>query len=357
MAAAPETLTSPRAEALPALINTEAELDDLLTQPSAALVAFIKTVSSPLVVLGAGGKMGPTLAVLARRAAALAGYSLDVVAASRFQDRAARQWLEAQGVQTVSCDLLDAASLAALPDARHVIYLVGLKFGTAQNPAVTWAMNTLVPARVCERYGRARIVALSTGNVYPLTEISQGGSVETDPLTPLGEYANAAVGRERLFEFYSQRDKTPIALLRLYYAVELRYGVLVDIARYVQSGQPIPLANGHFNCIWQKDANEMTLRALAQASAPPLVLNLCRPEILSVRDVAMQLGRHLERAPRFAGQEAATAFVGNAARMIETLGSPSVPVEAMLRWIAHWTKRGGRHLDKPTHFETRDGRY
>jgi nucleoside-diphosphate-sugar epimerase len=350
-------MTGPHSEALPALINTEVELDDLLTRPSAALVAFIKSVSSPLVVLGAGGKMGPTLAVLARRAAALAGHPLDVVAVSRYQDGAARQWLEAQGVRTVSCDLLDAASLAGLPEARHVIYLVGLKFGTAQQPELTWAMNTVVPTRVCERYARARIVALSTGNVYPLTEVRRGGSVESDPLTPLGEYANAAVGRERLFEFYARRAATPVALLRLYYAVELRYGVLVDIARYVQSGEPIPLANGHFNCIWQGDANEMILRALTHASAPPLILNLCRPEVLSVRDVATELGRQLDRAPRFEGQEATTAFVGNAARMVERLGSPSVPVEVMLRWIAHWMKRGGRQLDKPTHFETRDGRY
>jgi nucleoside-diphosphate-sugar epimerase len=357
MPAASQTMTDPQTEPWPALINTEAELDDLLTRPSSALVAFIKTVSSPLMILGAGGKMGPTLAVLARRAAALAGHPLEVVAASRFQDGAARSWLERQGVRTIACDLLDAASVAALPEARHVIYLVGLKFGTAQNPAMTWAMNTLVPARVSERYAQAHLVALSTGNVYPLTEVSRGGSVETDALTPLGEYANAAVARERLFQFYSQRHKTPVALLRLYYAVELRYGVLVDIARFVLSGQAIPLANGSINCIWQGDANEMILRALAHASAPPCVLNLCRPEILSVRDVAMEFGRQLECAPRFAGQETATALLGNTTRMVEALGSPTVPVATMVRWIAHWVKRGGRNLDKPTHFETRDGHY
>ena len=341
----------------PDCIQTEPELDELLTRPSERLVAFIKSVSSPLLVLGAGGKMGPTLAVLARRAAEAAGHPLDIVAVSRFSNPAAREWLEARGVKTVSCDLLDATAISRLPDASNLIYLVGLKFGTAQNPAATWAINTLVPARVCERFPRSRIVALSTGNVYPQSEVSRGGSVETDPLTPLGEYANAAVGRERIFEFYSRRQNTPVTLLRLFYAVELRYGVLADIARKVHTGEPIALANGYFNCIWQRDANELLLRSLSLPMAPASVYNLCRPEIFSVRETATRFGELLGCAPVFSGSETATAFLGKAAQLCAALEAPATPMENILRWTAQWVKQGGHDLGRPTHFEVRDGNY
>ncbi|MBI3848758.1 MAG: NAD-dependent epimerase/dehydratase family protein [Verrucomicrobia bacterium] len=342
---------------LPEQIETEEQLDELLTRPSATLLDFIKTVSSPLVVLGAGGKMGPTLAVLAKRAATAANHPLDVIAVSRFSDTRARQWLESQGVRTLSCDLLAERAVKQLPEAENLIYMVGLKFGTGQNPAATWAMNTIVPARVMERYPRARLVALSTGNVYPLTEVSRGGSVETDPLTPLGEYANATVGRERIFEFYSCAQDTPVALLRLFYAVELRYGVLVDIGRKVSTGQPIELANGYFNCIWQRDANDLVLRALSLTSSPPSVWNLCRPEIFSVRAVAARFGELFGRPPQLVGKEAPTSLIGNPTRLCAQLGRPSVQLETMLRWIAHWLKQGGRNLGRPTHFEVRDGNY
>ena len=343
--------------AMPVRIESEKQLEDLLTAPSAALVEFIKTVSSPLIILGAGGKMGPTLAVLAKRAAVTANHPLDVVAVSRFSDRDSRQRLEAQGVKTVSCDLLDTEAVARLPDAENLIYLVGLKFGTAQNPSATWAMNTIVPARVAEHFRSARIVALSTGNVYPMSVNSSGGSIETDALTPLGEYANAAVGRERVFEFYSRKQNTPVVLLRLFYAVELRYGVLVDIARMVHERQPIPLANGSFNCIWQGDANEMILRALALAVSPPAVFNLCRPEIFSVRETAEHFGQLLGRPPQFTGSESPIALLGNAARVCGVMGTPATPLDTMLGWVAEWVRSGGRSLGRPTHFEVRDGDY
>jgi nucleoside-diphosphate-sugar epimerase len=351
----PPASPADRAQAHQHFIGTEQELEEVLTRPGAGLINFIKELSSPLLILGAGGKMGPTLCVLARRAAEAAGHRLDVVAVSRFSDDSARRWLEERGVKTASCDLLN--SLDRLPDALNIIYLVGLKFGTAQNPSATWAMNTLVPTRVCERYPRSRIVALSTGNVYPLSEVSRGGSVESDPLTPLGEYANAAVARERIFEFHSSRNGTDVALLRLFYAVELRYGVLVDLARKVLSGEPIPLANGSFNCIWQGDANEMILRSLALVTSPPAAFNLCRPEIFPVRQIAAQLGELLGRAPIFTGSESATALLGNPSRICATLGPPSTPLGTMLRWTAHWAKQGGRDLGRPTHFEVRDGNY
>jgi nucleoside-diphosphate-sugar epimerase len=350
-------MTSQNPTALPGYIDTEPALEELLSRPSASLVQFMQTLSSPLIVLGAGGKMGPTLAMMARRAAGLARHPLEVIAVSRFSDTRARLSLEQQGVKTVCCDLLDTGSLQRLPEADNVIYLVGLKFGTAKSPATTWAMNTIVPAAVADRYRTSRLVALSTGNVYPLTDVERGGSVESDPLTPLGEYANAAVGRERIFEFYSRRHHTPVALVRLYYAVELRYGVIVDLARKVHAGEPIDLANGYFNCIWQGDANDLILRALSLAGSPPSVWNLCRPEIYSVRSVTSRLGELLARAPRFSGSESATAFLGNATRLCAALGPPPTPLDPILAWTAHWVKQGGRDLGRPTHFEVRDGKY
>ena len=340
-----------------ATIQDEPELEDVLTRLSAGLVDFVRTLAGPLLILGAGGKMGPTLAGLAKRAADVGGHRLDVVAVSRFGDAQSRQWLEARGVKTLSCDLLDAAAVGRLPDAENIIYLVGLKFGTALTPANTWAINTLVPARVCERYPHSRLVALSSGNVYLPSPVKRGGSLESDPLTPAGEYANSVVGRERLFEFYSQRNGTAIALLRLCYAVELRYGVLVDLARKVYADEPIPLTTGSFNCIWQGDANDLILRALPLAASPPSVWNLCRPEGFSVRAVATRLGELMQRTPHFVGEEAETALLANASQLCARLGSPPTGLETMLAWVARWVQSGGRDLGRPTHFEVRDGKY
>lgn len=342
---------------LPEYLRTESELDGLLTRPASALVESIRAVSSPLLLLGAGGKMGPTLAVLARRAAEEARHALEVIAVSRFSNPAARQWLEEKGIKTLALDLLDSRSFEQLPEAGNILYLAGTKFGTEANPSATWAINTIPPSRLSERYPRARIVALSTGNVYPLSEVNRGGSLEADALTPFGEYANAAVARERVFEYYSRRHGTSIALLRLYYAVELRYGVLVDIARQILAGAPVPLATGYFNCIWQGDANEMILRALALTASPPSVWNLCRPEIFSVRAIATRLGELLDRPVTFDGTEAPTALLGNASKLRTRLGQPSLPIDTVLRWTAYWIQHSGRNFGKPTHFEQRDGKY
>lgn len=339
------------------VVNTEAELNELLTRPGPALVEAIRTYSGPLVILGAGGKMGPSLALLAKRAAEAAGHSLEVLAVSRFTDARAQKELESGGVKTLSLDLLEAKSVAQLPETQNVIYLVGLKFGTSQNPGATWAMNTIVPARVLEFYSKARIVALSTANVYPLTPWRLGGAVESTPLTPLGEYANAAIGRERIFEFYSRGQGTPVALMRLHYAVELRYGVLVDVARKVHAGSPIDLANGYLSWIWQGDANEMILRALPLCSTPPSAWNLCRPEVFSVREVAERFGRRFGKAVAFTREEAPTALVTNPAKLCSALGAPSVELDQAIDWIAHWIQQGGRDLRRPTHFEVRDGVY
>jgi len=349
---------SPEADQpLPEKIETEQQLEELLTRPRVVLQDFVKTLQSPLIILGAGGKMGPTLALLARRAADAAKHPLEIIAVSRFRDSALISKLNGNQIRTITCDLLDANALRQLPDAQNIIYLVGLKFGTAQDPSTTWAINTIVPTCVAERFRNSRIVALSTGNVYPLSEVNRGGSVETEPLTPLGEYANSAVARERIFEFHSRAHRTRIALIRLFYAVELRYGVLLDIARKVHDGAPIDLANGYFNCIWQGDANEMILRALALAASPPTAWNLCQREVFSVRNVASRLGALMDRVPKFIGQESPTALLGNSAALCDHLGPPVVTLEPILSWIGSWVKRGGRELGKPTHFEARDGRY
>lgn len=341
---------------LPETIENEAALEEVLTRPSPALVEAVRALHSPLVLLGAGGKMGPSLAMLARRAAQAAGRDLEITAVSRFSDPATRLALEAHDIHTVSADLLDPHALDQLPAGGDVIYLVGLKFGTAQNPAATWAVNTLAPERACSRYRGCRIAALSSGSLYPLTPVSAGGADETHPLTPLGEYANACVARERIFEYCSHRDGTPLALLRLFYAVDMRYGVLVDLAQKVYQGKPVDLSMGHVNWIWQGDANELILRSLALASAPPQAYNLTGP-VCSVRALALRLGELMDREVTFSGSEAPTALLGSPARLNAALGAPGTPPERVLGWVADWTRRGGRLLDKPTHFETRDGRY
>jgi dTDP-4-dehydrorhamnose reductase len=342
---------------LPDLIETEDALDEVMTRPSEALVQYVRTLRGPLVVLGAGGKMGPSLCVRVRRAADAAGHALDVVAVSRFSDTTARTWLEDRGVRTRAADLIDPDAPAALPDAETVLYLVGLKFGTRDYPARTWAFNTLIPAAVARRYAGSRIVALSTGNVYPLVPVTRGGSVETDPLTPLGEYANACVARERIFEYFSRENATPMAIVRLNYAVDLRYGVLVDLARKIEAGQPVDVTMGYLNCIWQGDANDQIVRMLGLAGAPAVPLNLTGPEVLSVRALAERLGALLERPVAFTGREAETALLSDPARTVAALGPPATPLDTVLRWTAHWVRHGGALLNKPTGFEVRDGRY
>ena len=341
----------------PDIIADEARLDSVHTTPSAALRDFIPQVSSPLIILGAGGKMGPTLAVLAKHAADLAGHPLEVIAVSRYSNDATRQWLENNGVQTLTADLVEPAEWGKLPDAENVIYLVGQKFGTEDNPGLTWAMNTLVPAAASGRYSQARIVALSTGCVYPMVAINSGGATEDTAPEPIGEYASACLARERLFEFHAAQNGTAITLIRLNYAIDLRYGVLHDIAQNIWQGKPVDLAMGHFNCIWQGDANERILRSLKHCANPPNILNLTCPGASSVRTVAEQLGELLEREVQFSNTESESAWLNNPAKAIEFFGEPETSLNTMLQWTAHWTKIEGRSHRKPTHFEVRDGKY
>lgn len=337
------------------MYRTVAELDEALMSPTPDVVEAIRTMPGPIVILGAGGKMGPSLAGLARRALDAAGRPDPVIAVSRFREIGSRQWFHDRGIETIAADLLDPLAVTALPDTETVLYLVGLKFGTAQNPAVTWAANTLIPAAVSTRYRRARIVALSTGNVYPMVPTTGPGACETHALTPLGEYPNAAVARERLFEWHSRQNETPMVLARLSYAVDLRYGILHDIARRVWLGQPVPLATGRFNCIWQGDANALILCMVAHATHPPLVLNLTGPEFLSVREVALELGRRMQREPLFAGAETETALLSDTRRCRALLGVPKVTIDDMIEATADWVSHDRPSLGKPTHFEVRDG--
>lgn len=338
-------------------IKSEEQLDDLLTTPAHELIDACRQLADPLIVLGAGGKMGPSLAVLARRAIEQAGVRVRVIAVSRFNNAASKDYLHAHGVETQSADVFDRRQLNALPDATNVVYLVGMKFGTSSDPVPTWATNTIAPVHACERFKRAKIVALSTGNVYPLCAIDSGGSLERDPVTPVGEYPNAAVARERIFQHYAATSHTPVVLMRLNYAHDLHYGVLTDIASKIWRGEPIDVTMGYFNAIWQGDANERILRSFALCSSPATVVNLTSPEIYSVRAVAQQLGVLLEREVKIVGQEAPTALLSNTQFMQAKLGQPRIGLEQMLKWIAYWIKSGGAILNKPTHFQTRDGKF
>jgi nucleoside-diphosphate-sugar epimerase len=294
---------------------------------------------------------------MARRASDAAGVRRRVVAVSRFTSEAAENSLRVHGVETVRCDLLDPAQLARLPEAANVVFMTGFKFGATGQEARAWAMNAWLPGLVCQRYPHSRIAAFSTGNVYGLAPVALGGSVEEDALRPAGDYAMSCVGRERLFEHFSQTLGTPVVLLRLNYACELRYGVLADVARKVAAGEPLDLGMGHLNALWQGDANAWALQALAHAASPPRVLNLAGPELLSVRRLGEEFGRLLGRAPAFRGTESADALLSNSQRAVQLFGHPRVGVRQMMEWVAGWVRAGGPFLDKPTHYESRDGNF
>jgi len=335
-------------------IETVEQLEEVLSEPSAADRAVFDAVPGTLLILGVAGKMGPTLAKLARRAAPK---ERRVIAVSRFSDRAVRDDLVKAGLEIISCDLLKPGALSELPDSENVIFMAGRKFGTEGEAHLTWAANTFLPGLVAERYRNARIVAFSTGNVYPLQKIDSGGATESTPTAPVGEYAEAALGRERMFEYGSSQWGTKVVILRLNYAVELRYGVLVDIALNVFNRRPVDVRNGRVNVIWQRDANSVCLRSLAHCQSPPLILNLTGPETLSVRWIAEEFGRHFSIDPIFSGQETEYALLSDASKANAMFGAPSVGPAEMMDMIAHWIEKGGRLLNKPTHFEAQDGKF
>jgi len=343
--------------AMPTSIADDAQLDDLLSAPSPAAIDALRQLDGDLIVLGVAGKMGPTLARMARRASDAAGTSRRVIGVARFSDPSHQATLEAHGVETIRCDLLDEAAVDRLPDAPLVVYMAGRKFGSTGLESLTWAMNAWLPAVVCRRYAGSRIAAFSTGNVYGLTPVGRGGSVEGDAVSPVGEYAMSCLARERMFEHFSRTDRTPVSILRLNYATEMRYGLLVDLARKIAEGTPIDLAMGHANVIWQGDANAMSLVALRHASSPPYVVNIAGREELSVRKVCLALADKLGREVTFTGTEAGDALLSNGSRGWTDLGAPLVELSQLIDWTADWVSRGGASLGKPTHFESRDGRF
>jgi len=333
------------------------QLEELLSRPTPEVVAAMGRLQGDLMVLGVAGKIGPTLARMVRRASDAAGVPRRVIGVSRFSKPGLQEELSRQGIETISCDLLDRTQLGALPEAPNVLYLAAMKFGSTGQEDTTWAMNCYLPGMVAEKFRYSRIVAYSSGNVYALVPPGQGGSVETDPPAPIGDYAMSVLGRERIFTWLGKSLGIPTALVRLNYATEMRYGVPVDLAQQVMAGQPIDLAMGCFNVIWQGDSNAMTLRALDHVAVPPFVINVTGPEILSVRRVAEQLGQVLGKPVRFTGSESQTALLSNAGLSHRLFGRPRVSAERMIRWIADWQIRGGPTLGKPTHFQTRNGKF
>ncbi|OON30942.1 MULTISPECIES: NAD-dependent epimerase/dehydratase family protein [Micromonospora] len=340
------------------VFTSESELEERLARPSPALVADLAGGAGDLVVLGAGGKMGPSLCRLARRGLDAAGRTGDrVYAVSRWSDRATAAALAADGVEPVAFDLLGDGDLAGLPDAADVVFMVGAKFGTASAPYLAWVVNAVLPAAVARRYPAARIAAFSTGNVYPMVPVGTGGCVETDPTGPLGDYAMSCLGREQVFAHAAATRDTPVAVLRLNYAVDLRYGVLADIGHAVLAGEPVDVTTGHVNVVWQGYANEVALRALGHASTDVFTLNLTGPETAPVRRIAARMGERLGRPVGYTGEEAPTALLNDATRCHALFGYPDVALGTLIDWQADWLAAGLPTSGKPTKFAVRDGRF
>jgi nucleoside-diphosphate-sugar epimerase len=340
-------------DTLPRTIPDISALDDLLCQPSQALIDDLRNVDGDIMVLGVGGKMGPTLAGLARAALP----DRRIIGVARFSEPGIRDWLQARGIETIHCDLLDEAAIRRLPQIPNIIFMAGRKFGAEGNLALTWAMNSHVPALVAQAFSHARIVAFSTGCVYPFVPVDGKGSDESMPPNPPGEYAQSCVGRERMFEYFSRRFKTPGRLFRLNYAIDMRYGVLHDIATKVLQGKPIDVSLGHVNFIWQGDASAQALRCLAHCDAPTSPINVSGHEILAVRDLAAQFGRLLGKTPVIVGKEEPTAWLTNTSQAVKLFGLPVVDTTQLIAWTADWVARSMPSLGKPTKYEVRDGRY
>jgi nucleoside-diphosphate-sugar epimerase len=342
---------------LPERVNSESELEDLLAEPSESDLECVSRLSGDVLILGAGGKIGPSLARRIHRAVIRSGVASRVLAASRFSSAHARAGLDGEGIPTIECDLLNERDIAALPRCASVFLLAGRKFGTLDRTDLTWATNTVIPVRVAAHFAQSRLVVFSTGNVYPLVRASGAAPTEEDPPAPVGEYAQSCLGRERIIEFFSHQEGLPAVIFRLNYAVDLRYGTLVDIARRVFDGEPVDLTMGYFNAIWQGDANSYALRSLALCSTPPTILNVTGPERISVREIAEWFGSAFGRPPRFTNTEGPSALLSDSSRCRTQLGEPVVTLAVLRQWVAHWVQAGGSSLNKPTQFEVVDGRF
>lgn len=336
---------------------TVEQLEAKLAEPTQELVNDLGRVSGDLILLGVGGKMGPSLAKLAVNAIREGGLNKRVIGVSRFSNAEARQELEEAGVETISCELLDDEALRALPHAENVIYMAGNKFGTKGREHFTWAMNTYLPGRVADKFKDSRIVVFSSGNIYPFLPVSGGGADEQVTPQPIGEYAQSTLGRERIFEYHSHKNGTPMAMYRLNYAIDMRYGVLLELARAVNEEREIDLTMGFANVIWQGDANAMALRCLTQCDSPPNIVNITGPETLSIRWAANEFAKRLGKEARLTGAESETALLNNASKSHQLFGYPRVPLLQMVDWTAEWVKQGGATWNKPTHFQERKGNF
>jgi hypothetical protein len=343
---------------LPDKIRDVDQLDRVLSTPTEGVINTFARLEGDVIILGVAGKMGPTLAWMARRALDAAGRrDLRVVGVARFTNPASESWLRDRGVETIRCNLLEPGALEQLPEIPNVVSMFAMKFGSTGQECQTWAMNSFLPGLVAVKYRRSRIVAFSTGNVYGLVPVSRGGSLETDTPRPVGEYAMSCLGRERILEHFSRTLSIPMALIRLNYAVEMRYGVLVDLARKVLAGQPIDLAMGYFNVIWQADANAIALRAFDHTDAPPAVFNVTGPETLRVRQVAERFAERFGLKADLQGTEAPDALLSDATVCRRHFGPPQLGARRLIEMTADWLEGGGQTMDKPTHFEARDGRF
>ncbi len=337
-------------------ILSESELEDRLSEPTEAVVDVMARLTGDIMFLGIAGKMGPSMAQMARRASLVAGVSRRIIGVARFTD-GGESALQSHGIETIRCDLLNPDDVARLPEVPNIVYLAGRKFGSTGDEPLTWAMNCVVPTIVCQRFASSRIVSLSTGNVYGLVPVSNAASRESDLPSPVGEYAMSCLGRERLFTYFSNSQGIPMSLIRLNYACDLRYGVLVDLARSVWEGRPVDLRMGYFNTIWQGDANAQCLAALERAAAPAWVVNVTGSEVLSVRAVCEHFARMMSRRVEFVGTEEPTALLSDCSLSLRAWGPTSVTTDTLIEWVAEWTMFGGRSLGKPTHFESRDGKF
>lgn len=342
---------------LPEKINSEEQLEELISRPYDELVNFFSKLKGDILILGINGKIGPSLARMARRACEQAGVRKTITGVDRNFSTEQRSGYNKTGIDTIEGDLLDVSFVNRLPEAENIFFLAGMKFGAVDNLPMTWAINSYLPALVAEKFKNSSIVAFSTGCVYPLVPVSSGGSVESDPPVAIGEYAQSCLGRERMFEYGSLRYKTRCVLIRLNYSVEMRYGVLVDIATKVQKREPVDLSMGYFNVIWQGDVNNYVLRSLEIASSPARIINLTGPDTLSVRQVASEFGILMGIEPVFINNESETALLSNSSAAHELFGMPRVGISDVIKWIAGWLMEDRRLLGKPTHFEVRDGKY
>jgi hypothetical protein len=338
---------------LPDTIPDIGALDDLLCRPSQALIDDLDKVDGDIMILGVAGKMGPTLAGLAK--AALPGRR--VIGVARFSEPGSKDWLQRRGVETIACDLLDETAIKALPKMKNIVFMAGRKFGAEGDLSLTWAMNAHVPALVAQAFCQSRIVAFSTGCVYPFVPVDGKGADESVQPNPPGEYAQSCVGRERMFEYFSRKFSTPGRLFRLNYAIDMRYGVLHDIATKILSGKPIDVSLGHVNFIWQGDASSQALRCLAHCDTPTSPINVSGHEILAVRDLAAKLGARLGREPVIVGKEEPTAWLTDTSQAVKLFGRPMVDTEKLIKWTADWVARAMPSLGKPTKYEVRDGKY